>query len=189
MKLSIIAGALGLLISLTSFTSRASGQALQVLGVKAGVYQGRGTLTSQTPGIPNLGFISRRTLGNGMITASTRAYVLSPSDLRGQIISRLVLGEVLTQLLQMPIAEATAQLKVLNTDAVNFKLIDMKTKALAGSGFCAGGKCTFTARVSSGLELNETWTPTADGFLISGSQNFYGLKSVYTAEMNPPPAQ
>ena len=179
----------GLLISLISFTAQAADQSLQVLGVKAGVYQGRGTLTSQTPGIPNLGFISRRTLNNGMITASTKAYLLSPADLRGQIISRMVLGEALTLLLQMPIAEATAQLKVLYTDSVNFKLIDMKTKALAGNGFCGGGKCTFTARVNSGLELNETWTPQAHGFSISGSQNFYGLRSVYTAEMNPPPAQ
>lgn len=173
-----------ILLTLLSFSAQAADKAFHVLGVRDGIYLGSGTLQSQTIGIPNLGFISKRTLSNGTITATTKAYLLSPADAQGQMMSGMVLGPILTALLEMPIAQATAQLQVVYTDSVNFKMIDMKTKTQAGVGFCAGGSCTFSAKVSNGLELNETWLATSNGFAISGSQNFSGLRSIYKAQMN-----
>lgn len=189
MKFSKIAGSLTLLLMLISTTIQAADSVDHVLGVRDGVYQGRGVLESQVFPVPNLGFMSRRTLSNGQITATTRAYLITNDSANSQKIRQMVLGPVLTALLEMPIAEATAQLKVHYTDSENFKLIDLKTKSIAGSGSCTNGTCSFSARVNSGLELTETWIPTAQGFLITGHQNFYGLRSTYTAQMNPPPAQ
>lgn len=183
MKLPHLFGILSLLISFICGLAQAASNA-QVLGVGNGVYQGSGTLQSQVYPVPDLGFISQRTLGHQTITATTRAYLITNTDsAANQMIRQAVLGPLLNALIQMPIAEATAQLEVVYIDSINFKLIDLKTKAPAGSGFCSEESCTFSANVSNGLELNETWTPSANGFIISGSQNFHGLRSVYRAQM------
>lgn len=119
MKISHVVGTLSVLFSFISILAQAAPSA-QVLGVRNGVYRGSGTLQSQVYPVPDLGFISQRSVSNGTITATTRAYLLT------------------------------------NTESVANQMIRQAVLA------------------------------TSNGFVISGSQNFYGLRSVYRARMNRP---
>lgn len=131
----------------------------RVFGVAAGAYQGEGELVSRSWSVPNVSFVSTRKVGNGMIEASTKAYLLG-----------------------FEVAAAAARLQVRGLGAGRFDMHDLDANgAKAGEGSCDRSSCSFKATVMKGtLTLEETWVPNERGFdVLRGSQVFHGKEADY----------
>lgn len=130
-----------------------------VLGIDPGVYKGSGVLASQTFGVVDFDFTTTRTLGGGEIHASSTASFWS-----------------------VPLATASADFRVVPRAGGVFDLVGLNAGD-SGHGVCNAVACRFTAHAMSGaLTLTETWTRTARGFTIDGSQDFHGAVATYSTE-------
>ena len=130
-----------------------------VLGVSPGIYEGEGTLVSRSWTVPNVSFESHRKVGNGVIEASTKAYLLG-----------------------IEVASAAAKLRIKPVSPGRFDMLDLeRNEAKAGEGSCDRSSCSFKATVMGGeLTLEETWVANEDGFdVLRGAQTFKGNEADY----------
>jgi hypothetical protein len=140
----------------------------RILNVPEGVYHGGGDLKTEF-GI-TLNFNSTRTIRNGTIEATSKAFLVG-----------------------LKMKTAIAKLKVIALDATHFDLLDLTAPLDDGSfekvgeGTCGKLSCTFTAVVMDGkMTLKETWIANDEGFdIVNCSQIYNGSEATYDGKFIP----